>query len=68
MTYVLLDVRQPAELTVEHVPGAVNIPLPELRARLSSRWAGTIPVQFSFNLTLANLCYLRYNGGTGSDH
>ncbi len=30
----LLDVRQPAELTVEHVPGAVNIPLPELRARL----------------------------------
>ena len=30
----LLDVRQPAELAVEHVPGAVNIPLPELRARL----------------------------------
>ncbi len=30
----VLDVRQPAELTVEHVPGAVNIPLPELRARL----------------------------------
>lgn len=30
----LLDVRQPAELTVESVPGAVNIPLPELRARL----------------------------------
>ena len=30
----LLDVRQPAELTVEHVPGSVNIPLPELRARL----------------------------------
>jgi rhodanese-related sulfurtransferase len=30
----LLDVRQPAELTVEHVPGAVNIPLPGLRARL----------------------------------
>jgi rhodanese-related sulfurtransferase len=30
----LLDVRQPAELTMEHVPGAVNIPLPELRARL----------------------------------
>ena len=30
----LLDVRQPAELKVEHVPGAVNIPLPELRARL----------------------------------
>ena len=28
----LLDVREPAELTVEHVPGAVNIPLPELRA------------------------------------
>ena len=31
----LLDVRQPFELTVENVPGAVNIPLPELRSRLS---------------------------------
>jgi NADPH-dependent 2,4-dienoyl-CoA reductase/sulfur reductase-like enzyme/rhodanese-related sulfurtransferase len=31
----LLDVRQPAELAVEHMPGAVNIPLPQLRARLS---------------------------------
>ena len=30
----LLDVRQPVELVVESVPGAVNIPLPELRARL----------------------------------
>jgi len=30
----LLDVRQPAELEVEGVPGVVNIPLPELRARL----------------------------------
>ncbi len=30
----LLDVRQPAELVVESVPGALNIPLPELRARL----------------------------------
>ncbi len=30
----LLDVRQPAELAVENVPGAVNIPLPDLRARL----------------------------------
>jgi NADPH-dependent 2,4-dienoyl-CoA reductase/sulfur reductase-like enzyme/rhodanese-related sulfurtransferase len=30
----LLDVRQPAELAVEHVPGAVNIPLPQLRSRL----------------------------------
>jgi NADPH-dependent 2,4-dienoyl-CoA reductase/sulfur reductase-like enzyme/rhodanese-related sulfurtransferase len=30
----LLDVRDPAELAVESVPGAVNIPLPELRARL----------------------------------
>ena len=30
----ILDVRQPAELVVESVPGAVNIPLPELRARL----------------------------------
>ena len=31
---LLLDVRQPVELVVETVPGAVNIPLPQLRARL----------------------------------
>ena len=30
----LLDVRQPAELVLESVPGAVNIPLPQLRTRL----------------------------------
>jgi NADPH-dependent 2,4-dienoyl-CoA reductase/sulfur reductase-like enzyme/rhodanese-related sulfurtransferase len=30
----LLDVRNGQELAVEQVPGAVNIPLPELRARL----------------------------------
>jgi rhodanese-related sulfurtransferase len=30
----LLDVRSPQELAVETVPGAVNIPLPQLRARL----------------------------------
>jgi rhodanese-related sulfurtransferase len=30
----LLDVRNPPELEVEHVPGALNIPLPELRRRL----------------------------------
>jgi NADPH-dependent 2,4-dienoyl-CoA reductase/sulfur reductase-like enzyme/rhodanese-related sulfurtransferase len=30
----LLDVHQPVELTVENVPGAVNIPIPELRDRL----------------------------------
>ena len=30
----LLDVRNPAELAVEQVPGAMNIPLPELRGRL----------------------------------
>ena len=30
----LLDVRQPAELVIEKVPGAVNIPLGELRGRL----------------------------------
>ena len=30
----LLDVRNTAELAVESVPGAVNIPLPQLRARL----------------------------------
>jgi rhodanese-related sulfurtransferase len=31
----LLDVRQPQELVVESVPGALNIPLPQLRARMS---------------------------------
>ena len=31
----LLDVRNPPELAVEHVPNAVNIPLPELHARLA---------------------------------
>jgi NADPH-dependent 2,4-dienoyl-CoA reductase/sulfur reductase-like enzyme/rhodanese-related sulfurtransferase len=30
----LLDVRQPVELAVESVPGAINIPLGELRGRL----------------------------------
>ena len=30
----LLDVREPVELVVENVPGAVNIPLPQLRGRL----------------------------------
>jgi rhodanese-related sulfurtransferase len=30
----LLDVRNPPELAVEQVPGALNIPLPELRGRL----------------------------------
>ncbi len=30
----LLDVRNPAELAAEQVEGAVNIPLPQLRARL----------------------------------
>jgi rhodanese-related sulfurtransferase len=30
----LLDVRQPVELIVESVPGAVNIPIGELRARM----------------------------------
>jgi NADPH-dependent 2,4-dienoyl-CoA reductase/sulfur reductase-like enzyme/rhodanese-related sulfurtransferase len=34
-TGFLLDVREPVELAVEHVPGAVNIPLGELRTRLS---------------------------------
>jgi NADPH-dependent 2,4-dienoyl-CoA reductase/sulfur reductase-like enzyme/rhodanese-related sulfurtransferase len=30
----LLDVRNPTELAVESIPGALNIPLPELRERL----------------------------------
>jgi NADPH-dependent 2,4-dienoyl-CoA reductase/sulfur reductase-like enzyme/rhodanese-related sulfurtransferase len=31
----LLDVRNPPELAVESVPGALNIPLPQLRSRLA---------------------------------
>jgi NADPH-dependent 2,4-dienoyl-CoA reductase/sulfur reductase-like enzyme/rhodanese-related sulfurtransferase len=31
----ILDVRNPPELEVESIPGAVNIPLPQLRSRLS---------------------------------
>jgi NADPH-dependent 2,4-dienoyl-CoA reductase/sulfur reductase-like enzyme/rhodanese-related sulfurtransferase len=31
----MLDVRNPAELVLESVPGAVNIPLPQLRSRLT---------------------------------
>ncbi len=31
----ILDVRNPSEFVVESVPGAVNIPLPQLRARLA---------------------------------
>ncbi len=31
----LLDVRNPPEIDVESVPGAVNIPLPQLRSRLA---------------------------------
>ena len=33
-SHLFLDVRHPAELAAEHVPGAVNIPLDQLRARL----------------------------------
>jgi NADPH-dependent 2,4-dienoyl-CoA reductase/sulfur reductase-like enzyme/rhodanese-related sulfurtransferase len=32
--YLLLDVRQPDEFREGHIPGASNIPLPELRGRL----------------------------------
>jgi NADPH-dependent 2,4-dienoyl-CoA reductase/sulfur reductase-like enzyme/rhodanese-related sulfurtransferase len=31
----LLDVRNPSELAVESIPGALNIPLPQLRSRLA---------------------------------
>ena len=31
----ILDVRNPTEVAIDRVPGAVNIPLPQLRARLS---------------------------------
>jgi len=32
---MILDVRDPGEVRVDSVPGAVNIPLPELRARIA---------------------------------
>jgi rhodanese-related sulfurtransferase len=35
MTGFLLDVREPMELAVESVPEALNIPIGQLRARLS---------------------------------
>ncbi len=38
---LLLDVRYPQELAVEHVPGALNIPLPQLRSRLEELPHGT---------------------------
>ena len=31
--YFLIDVRNPPEVAAEPVPGAVNIPLPQLRSR-----------------------------------
>jgi rhodanese-related sulfurtransferase len=34
-TGFLLDVREPTELAVENVPGALNIPLGQLRSRLN---------------------------------
>ena len=41
----ILDVRNPPELAVESVPGAVNIPLPQLRARL-----GELPRDVEINV------------------
>ncbi|MFO7800911.1 MAG: rhodanese-like domain-containing protein [Desulfovermiculus sp.] len=34
-TYSLVDVRQPAEYTQEHIPGALNLPLPELEQHIA---------------------------------
>ena len=34
-TYSLVDVRQPAEYTQEHIPGALNLPLPELEQHIT---------------------------------
>jgi rhodanese-related sulfurtransferase/rubrerythrin len=33
--YLLIDVRQPAEYAINHIPGAILLPLPELEQRLS---------------------------------
>src|SRR5580765_7377203 len=46
--YVLLDVRQPDEFRDGHIPGARNIPLPELRRRL-----GELPRQSEIRLYCA---------------
>jgi rhodanese-related sulfurtransferase len=32
---MLLDVRTPQEFAAEHIPGAVNVPVDELRSRLA---------------------------------
>ena len=34
-TYTLVDVRQPAEYTQEHIPGALNLPLPDFEQHIS---------------------------------
>lgn len=41
---VLLDVRTPDEFAERHIPGALNIPVHELPARLSELEANALPV------------------------
>ena len=40
---LVIDVREPREFAVDHLPGAVNIPLGELRERLGEITAGAEP-------------------------
>ncbi len=40
----MIDVREPREFAVDHLPGAVNIPLGELHERLGEIPAGAEPV------------------------
>jgi adenylyltransferase/sulfurtransferase len=41
---VLIDVREPREFTIGHLPGARNIPLPDLERRLAELADGRTPV------------------------
>ena len=74
----LLDVRQPVELVVENVPGALNIPLPELRARLGElprdreihidlpfRTASLLRHEHPFTERIQGKKHLRRHAGTG---
>lgn len=48
--YTVLDVRTPAEYASGHIPGAVNIPLDELRDRLSEVPSGKLAVTCAVGL------------------
>ena len=41
---LLLDVRSPEEFAASHIPGACNLPLPELEARFAELWPKQQPI------------------------